>query len=283
MKHAEYVEKKRHGSPDFPIEYYYLDKEQPQYIMPPHWHKEFEIIRVLKGTFAVHLNNTEYLLQEGDILFVEGGCLHRGEPQNGVYECLVFDPAMLKRQQNDVAEKYISPIVQATVGINRLSSPCDCEMQDTVAALFTAMRERQPYYELRVYGLLFDLFAQLYAQKYILPCEKVAHSHQTQTIIQLIDWMEKNFAEPISLQKLSVLSGLTPKYLCRVFKEYTSKTPMEYINELRIENACYEMSIRGKNITAASYDSGFNDLSYFCKIFKRHKGITPREYKSRHL
>lgn len=283
MKHAEYVEKKRHGSPDFPIEYYYLDKEQPQYIMPPHWHKEFEIIRVLKGTFAVHLNNTEYLLQEGDILFVEGGCLHRGKPQNGVYECLVLDPAMLKRQQNDVAEKYISPIVQAKVGINRLSSPCDSEMQDTVAKLFTVMRERQPYYELRVYGLLFDLFAQLYAQKYILPREKAAHSHQTQTIIQLIDWMEKNFAEPISLQKLSALSGLTPKYLCRVFKEYTSKTPMEYINELRIENACYEMSIRGKNITAASYDSGFNDLSYFCKIFKRHKGITPREYKSRHL
>lgn len=280
MRHIDYIEKKRHGSLNFPIEYYYLDASKPQYVMQPHWHKEFEIIRVLKGCFTVHLNNTMYTLKSGDILLVEGGCLHTGEPQNSVYECLVFDPAMLKRQQSDAAEKYISPIIHSQVSVKNAVDQNDTQIRHTVAMLFEAMRKQAPCYELEIYSILFSLFAQLYTQKYITPSVKSAHSRQTQTIIALIDWLEKNFAEPVSLQKLSALSGLSAKYLCRIFKEYTSKTLVQYVNELRIENACYEMSIKEKTVTAASYDSGFNDLSYFCKIFKQYKGVTPKEYKN---
>lgn len=77
---------------------------------------------------------------------------------------------------------------------------------------------------------------------------------------------------------LSSISGFSEKYLCRIFKEYTSKTPITYINELRIEKACNEMGINKKNITYAAYESGFNDLSYFCRTFKKYKNITPKEY-----
>lgn len=281
MKHAEHMERKRHGSPDFPIKYYYVNEDHPQYIMPAHWHKEFEIIRILDGAFTVHLNNSEYYLEKGDILFVEGGCLHRGEPADSVYECFVFDPAILMRQQNDAAEKYISPIINMQISINHLVDRTDIGIQQTVAELFTKVREQKPCYELEVYGLVFRLFAQMYLQEYIVPSVKPIHNLQARTIMELIDWIDKNSSEQMSLDTLAARAGLSKKYLCRIFKEYTSKTLVEYINELRIENACYELSVRGKNITEASYDSGFNDLSYFCKIFKRYKGITPKEYKKR--
>ena len=279
MRYAEYIERKRHGSHDFPIAYYYLDASLPQYIMQPHWHREFEVLRVQEGSLTVHLNNTQYLLNSGDILLIEGGCLHTGEPHQCAYECVVFDPSMLKRQQNDVLEKYVSPLVYSKMHVNNMIKSDDQEIQYTVSMLFAAMRKRSAYYEMEIYSILFGLLAQLYDRQYIIATEKSVHSRQSQTVITLIDWIENNLAESIDLNKLADISGMSPKYLCRIFKEYTSKTLVQYINELRIENACYEMSVNDKNITEASYESGFNDLSYFCKLFKQYKGITPKEFK----
>ena len=77
------------------------------------------------------------------------------------------------------------------------------------------------------------------------------------------------------------VGNLNEKYLCRLFKNYTSMTPIEYINSLRIENACHLMIHSNFSVTDAALESGFNDSSYFTKLFKRHKGITPSEYKKR--
>lgn len=279
MRHTDFIEKKRHGSPGFPIEYYLIDASSPQYVMQPHWHKEFEIIRVLEGTFTVHLNSQQYNLKSGDVLLVEGGCLHTGEPQSSVYECLVFDPAMLKRQQNDATEKYLLPIIKTQIQLKNAIDRNDTEITIAIDLLFTSIRQQETYFELTVYGALFRVLALLYTKQYITSAKKLPHSTRAQTMTTLIDWIERNFAEQITLEQLSAIAELSPKYLCRVFKEYTSKTLIQYINELRIENACFEMAYKGKSITQAAYDSGFNELSYFCKIFKQHKGITPKEYR----
>lgn len=277
MKYADFIERKRHGSPDFPMQYYHLDRRDPQYVMAPHWHREFEIIRVLNGSFRVFLNNQPHELVAGDVLLVESGCLHRGEPKNCSYECLVFDPGMLRRQQNDAVHQYITPLSRMTAKVT--PRPRSKEVREAIDRLFEAVKSQRPYYELEVYGWLFLLFAALHADGSILTSIRSPHSHQARVMLELLDWIEKNYAEPITLEQLSLQSGFSCKYLCRIFKEYTAQTPMNYINELRIENACHEMAVQNKNVTRAAYDSGFNDLSYFCKAFKKHMGITPGEYK----
>lgn len=274
MKHAEYLEKKRHGTPDFPMQFYHVKRGHPQYVMAPHWHKEFEIIRVLSGDFRVFLNNVEYRLQAGDILLVVGGSLHRGEPKRCTYECLVFDLSMLRRH-NDAVQRFLAPLLNASAEI---ATPHYQGDRAVIDALFETAQAQATGYELKVHSLLFGLLHQLYAEGCIVPSVKSARTHQTETVAHLLDWIEKNFTEPISLEKLSEVSGLSAKYLCRVFKEYTSKTVVRYINELRINHACHEIA-SGKNSTQAAFDSGFNDLSYFCKTFKAYTGFTPTEYK----
>ena len=58
-----------------------------------------------------------------------------------------------------------------------------------------------------------------------------------------------------------------------IFKEYTGSSPVDYLNELRIDRACFEISVNRKNAT------GFNDQSYFSKVFRKYRGISPTEYK----
>ncbi len=281
MKYADFIEKKRHGSLDFPIQYYYADENIPHYVMTAHWHNEFEIIRVTSGSLKVFLNSTPYNLSAGDILLVSGKTLHRAEPRGCIYECVVFDFNMLSRERNDITSKYISPICDGA----SVAEPPLCREKDElyfcIDSLFELMKNKEQYFELDIYSTLFKMLSLLYSQGRLISKSTTTGGHRYETINNLIEWIEKNFLKPITLEDLSKISGLSAKYLCRTFKEYTSKSIVKYINDLRVENACYEMSINKKNVTQAAFDSGFNNLSYFCKIFKSTKGITPTEYVKR--
>ena len=143
MQYSRFIEKKRHGSLDFPIQYYHLDKSHPQYIMSAHWHKDFELIRVLKGKFKVFLNNIEYNLKEGDILLVECGCIHRGEPTDSIYECIVFDLNMLTGKQNDAAKRLISPFLASEVHIDTIVYNKNDKIASPINQLFDLMQKKR--------------------------------------------------------------------------------------------------------------------------------------------
>ena len=266
MKYSELIEKKQHGTPSFPIEYYYIDSSHPRYIMASHWHKEFEIIRVLEGKLTVYLNKEKYDLTSGECLFVEGGCLKRGYPDSCVYECFVFDGAMLDRHKSDGSVEY-----------KHFISTSERVIIKTIDSLICSVREEKPFYELEVVGLLYKLFYEMYSFGYIVKNKEQSKDRGVDTVMSIIKWIEKHAAELISLSRLSQVMGLSEKYICRIFKEYTSKTITEYVSEIRIERACAEMA--EKSITEAAFACGFNDLSYFSKTFKKYKGMTPREYK----
>ena len=276
MRKSELVESKRHGTLDFPIEYYFVNSDNLRYVMPIHWHREFEIIRVIDGEFTAFVDNTEYKLIKGDVLLVECGCLHRGEPENCIYECVVFDVNMLIRHPNGTVDKIMSALADSELEMFRKVSR-NTNAHKCASELFDTLKEKSKYYEFRVYGTLYELFAELCFDGYFTEQKKNLHTRQTKALVDLISWLQSNFTEAVNLEHLSQISGFSKKYLCRVFKEYTSKTVVEYINELRIENACLEM--KSKSITESAYDSGFNDLSYFCKVFKKQIGLTPGEYK----
>ena len=280
MKYSDFNEIEQRGTVAFPVSYYCVTPQSERYVMPPHWHKDFEIIRIISGEFRAYLNNVPYTLTKGDIIFVQCGTLHRGEPDNCIYECIVLDLNLLRKKQNDTVSSFITPVINGRLGINRILNNNDDLIYAVANALFSAMKTKEGFYELEVVSLLLKLFSLFYKENSFFEIKKNQNtSKQAQNIIKLIDWIEENYTEIITLEKLSEVSGLNPKYICRIFKEYTSKTPINYINEKRIEAACHEMTMNGSSVTKAAYDCGFNDLSYFSKIFKTHKGITPKEYK----
>ena len=91
MYTASFYEKKQHGTKKFPVAYYYVDHTHPQYNMPFHWHREWELIRVKKGQLVLHIDEREYYAKEGDVLLLHDSMFHGGAAAAGVYECLVFD------------------------------------------------------------------------------------------------------------------------------------------------------------------------------------------------
>ena len=280
MKYFEYNEGKKHGTDEFPIEYYYIDSTHPQYIMPPHWHSEFEIIRVIKGTFTVYLNNEEFNLTKDSIILVPPRVLHRGIPTDAIYECIVFDTNMLKRRSGERINYYITPITKSDVTFRCSVQRDDLDIYISIEALFSQIKNRNEHYELSVYGTLFLLIGNLYNNGYIKKNKSHAlHSKKTNTVITILSYIEDHFTEQISLQTLAKACHKDKKYICRIFREYTSKTPIDYINELRISYAKGLITEKALSLTQIAYECGYNDSGYFSKVFKKCTGITPSDFK----
>jgi AraC-like DNA-binding protein len=280
MDYINYIEKRKHGSAAFPIQYYYVDNTHPRYAMNAHWHQEFEIIRVLSGNFTVCLNNEELALTQGDILFVGCGCLHRGQPTDCVYECIVVDLKMLLTKNDGITNRYISQITNSEVSIKNTLIPKECELYKTLTELFVLMNNPKSYYELSVYALIFSVISQIYSNGYTSSLNCRQSNRQVELVRFVLDWINQNLKEDINSKKLSQISNLNFNYLCKIFKNITGQTIIQYVNEQRIEHACYDITMKNKSITEAAFGNGFNDLSYFAKIFKRYKGMSPREFKS---
>jgi len=278
MKDIAFREQKQHGSADFPIAYYRVDEEYPQYVMPLHWHRELEIVAVRRGHLRIFLNNAAYEMEAGDILFIGSGVLHRAEPEGCLYECVVFDPNMLGRR---LQEHYL-PLLSGEREICAFFPAGEGAIQETTAQLCAQMAGRKEHYQLAVHGALANLLYYLYAGNHIHTPERVGRGgHQAETVARVVRYIDENYREKITLQALADRAAVHEKYLCRIFKEFTGRTPIDYVNQLRIDHACIDLTLHHKNVTEAALDVGFTDVSYFTKLFKRTKGVTPREYARR--
>ena len=151
MKKSNFYENKQHGSSKFPFEYYFIDSSCPRFVMPAHWHKEFEIIRIVRGGLELHLNNAGYELREGDIITVDCASIHRGVPTDDcIYECVVFNLGMLAKGQSDTVRALIDPIINSEATAITLLKRGDSESYEYTLSLFEAAQKCDKFYELEV-------------------------------------------------------------------------------------------------------------------------------------
>lgn len=88
-----------------------------------------------------------------------------------------------------------------------------------------------------------------------------------------------HFTENITLEQIAAQVFLTPHSFCRYFKKHTGKTYVNFLNEVRINEACKRfMEMNFDNISTVAYQSGFNNVVSFNRVFKSIVGKTPSEF-----
>lgn len=280
MEFMGYREHKQHGSEGFPLELYRVDAGHPGYVMACHWHRECELICVHRGRLRIFLDTREYLLGPGDVCYVAQGVLHSAQPEDCVYDCLDFDPSallaqtrparhLLRRLEND--ETMISPIVTSPV-----IRACMDELLDT-------MRTRADGWQLVALSALFRFYGAVVQQGLYEPAVSTgAGAHRLAHLKSAMAYIHQNYQQHITLDELSRISGLSPKYFCRYFRSMVHRTPMDYLNYCRVQNACVLLEQTQQSVTQVAYACGFNDSSYFTRCFKSHTGVTPLGWRKSH-
>ncbi len=283
---SAYNERFKRGTAEFPFDYHYIDKNHPRFVMPFHYHVDFEIIRVLKGRLRIILNEKSYALTAGDYLFIEGGIIHGGYTDNreDVYECIVFNLEAIF-DKNDPLLAPLHGLLNHQLSLNTLYHKNDVPKIAAACDDFFDEVRSPAGHGLLAYAALTRLLALIFNEgRYSNFADKISsrylkHIRKGSIIFR---FMFDNYAEDITLDDLASCVGLNPKYFCKFFKELTGDRPIDYLNRFRIECAAVKLTSADIPVSQIAYDCGFKDPCYFTKLFKRYKKLSPRDFRQIH-
>lgn len=94
---------------------------------------------------------------------------------------------------------------------------------------------------------------------------------------RIMRYINTNYMNDTSVEKIADYLKLNRKYIARVFKEKTGSTIQEYLISKRMEEA-KKLLKKGYGVSESAYMSGYNDAFNFSKAFKKRFGISPKQY-----
>lgn len=118
---------------------------------------------------------------------------------------------------------------------------------------------------------------------------RLRHHREEQVLDDIPQWLKttvesmhdkRQFSEN-ALENMVHLSAKSQEYLTRATQRYYSKTPMQIINEIRINFAKKQLEMTNYSVTDIAYESGYSSPSLFIKTFKKLTSFTPNSYRKK--
>jgi len=264
-----------------------------------HVHDFIEISYVASGSGLHILGDKEYEVKKGDLFLINYNVPHEFRSLKAasvsplvVYNC-VFKPDFI--DVNLIDYKNFSDVIQYLSFRSIFSFESD-DVNDVkilggensaIESIYRKLLEEftnqdDGYIEmLRVYlmELLITIFRSLkksYSSDYSIL------THHAKLIEQSIDYLKVNYTVSTKLADLAAQSFLSPTYFCKVFKDYTGTTVSEYVQKLRIEEACNLLKQTDDKIIVIAQNVGYKDIKHFNEVFKKLTGMTPSRFRRQH-
>ena len=235
-----------------------------------HWHEEIEILYFTKGEGQVICNLQEHPVHAGDIVLVNGKELHTGcISGEASYYCFHINTDFF---HNLVGEEYVifrSVISDAACADLLNQVIAGAEKNDFLAAVY----EKSALYR------FFALLSARHVAEVLTGETYRRRFHRLDTFNEVLEYMERHYAEPMHVAELSERFYLSPSYFAHIFKARTGKSVIEYINDLRISHARSLLSSEALSVAEIARRVGFPDGNYFSRKFKEVTGETPLAYR----
>ncbi len=259
----------------------YYNNEYENY--PTHWHNSFEIIMPVVNTYRVVCGDQDYHLREGDILIICPCMLHElFAPPTG--ERIIFQPGVSQLNLKEL-NLLVAPLRPAFL-ITPEKYP---ELQPDLQKLMMEIKDE--YFSSHAYSIIsvtskFLEFLVRVGRAQTVPgisMDAAGNAHQREYVekfIYITDYIDNNFAEDLSLEKVASLAGFSKYHFTKLFKQYTDTSFYKYLNARRIDHAKTLLLDPQLSVTEVSLQSGFSSLSAFLRMFKQMTQCTPTEFRN---
>ena len=266
----------------FPLFVQHGGHDEPLY---RHIHVDFAELSLITDGSARHLVESDsYPIEKGDVFVIHENVSHAFEETDRLrlYN-IMFAPRLLPT--SDISESsgfgalFSREKSKRTFSGHLRLNPGDYEL---VAHLFRRIHreytEKRVGWQTAVQGDLLRLTVTL---SRLYDFDKVKDGHGMEKIAGAAAYIERNYAENISVARLAEMSNYSLRQFIRLFKKAYGCIPTDYIANLRMQKA--RELLRGKNvsITDIALYCGYGDSNYFSRIFRKYNGMTPSEYRAR--
>ena len=108
----------------------------------------------------------------------------------------------------------------------------------------------------------------------------IEKSNKTEArITKVCTYIQERYKQNITLHELAEIASMNAASFSRFFKKHIGKSPIKYINDVRINIACTYLVNTKSKVYEIAYDVGFHSVSHFNKLFLKHIGLTPKDYR----
>jgi transcriptional regulator GlxA family with amidase domain len=106
--------------------------------------------------------------------------------------------------------------------------------------------------------------------------------HNDEAILMAQNYLEENYQDKISIERLATELGIGRRSLDRRFIKATGFTPLDYLQRVKIEAAKKMFETTRKTVNEIMFEVGYNDAKAFRDVFSRITGLLPLDYKSKY-
>jgi AraC-like DNA-binding protein len=248
-----------------------------------HYHPEYELTYIVKGSGYRIVGNSYEQYSDGDLVLLGSNLPHTwtSKPDNTfASEAIVIQ----------FTSEFITPflVLHESNQIKQLLEYSDRGLRIAVDEMLVSNIMELPEIQGmdRVLKLIWILEEITKRQcDYIAPntFHNVVSKKNEFRINKACTFLQNNFNQKISLKQVADLIYLTESNFCKFFKKATGKTYSDYLNELRINEACRMLVQTEQTINEISYACGFETLSYFNRVFLFKKAITPSTFRKQNI
>jgi len=251
-----------------------------------HFHDEYEIFYILKGQRLFFFNNRSFLAKAGDLILIESDLIHMTRcPLESApdYERVIFYVTSRKMRQFDerYPELHLVRFLRKHSGVYRLTDPQREQLLE-LCDLFERECKRKddcyPYLiEFTLISFLIRLIRELPSEGAIQPLKPNEPKHKR--AYDIADYLSKNSERVSSLDDVAARFFISKFHMCRLFKEVTGYTVLEYLTILRIQKARQYLDQTNLSASEIAERVGYNSLTHFEKEFKKYMTISPTQYR----
>ncbi len=256
---------------------------------PWHYHPEYEIIFVEKSYGLRLMGNHVGNFSDGDLVFISANLPHVWKNDRDFYqgnEDLFVDVYVIHFLEDDLTKGFFDLPELAKIkklflsGQQGLWIKGEDEIKK-ISGLIKAVYNASGLDRLILFLKTLDALA--HAKSYQLLSSvgyaEPATTEDTERLNKIMNFTMERYHQKINLHEVADLVNLTKPSFCRYFKSRTHKTYSQFLNEIRIANACKLLVSKNRRISEICYETGYNNISHFNKQFKRITKLTALEYR----
>ncbi len=238
--------------------------------LSPHWHEHTELLFFLDGKCDFICGGKAFSVNAGDLVVVNSAEVHsfvsKDTPE---YICVIIYPEFF----SDV--EFLNVQLENIIRGDKHIESLFLQMQKEYAG-------QAPGYDMMIKGCAYSLMTYLlrtYSTVQLSKRELEKHNTSLERLNLIMEYISSHYHEKITSAMLADMLYINENHFCRFFKGAVGKTPIEYLNEFRIEKATVFLAKTDDSIATVAKNCGFDDINYFSRTFKRINGISPTEYR----
>lgn len=233
----------------------------------PHFHLDYHIGLIADGAQRQRFNGQSDLLCSGRIAIMPPGEVHTGT-REGEHSYTLRTFRIAPELLQTLAEEIADQPQMLACGPTIIDAPA---LSWQLLQLHSQAAMHNEAFNAATLLLLEPLLIQM---KLISPAGR-AGGLSVQAFQRVRDYCFSHLAQPISLQTLATLCGLSRFQFLRRFQQHTGMTPHAWLKRLRLEQACRLLAQPARNLAQVAAEVGFYDQSHFSRAFRQAFGIAP--------